>query len=45
MIESVKKLRSRINAADSPVLYKWWFKYDKRIWDKFGTLANFRGIM
>ena len=35
MIESVKKLRSRINAADSPVLYKWWFKYDKRIWDKF----------
>ena len=29
MIESVKKLRSRINAADSPVLYKWWFKYDK----------------
>lgn len=35
MIESVKKLRSRINAADSPVLYKWWFKHDNRIWDKF----------
>lgn len=35
MIESVKNLRRQITDANSPVLYKWWFKYDKRIWDKF----------
>lgn len=35
MIESVKKLRSRINAADSPVFYKWWFKHDGRLFDIF----------
>ena len=35
MIESVKKLRRRINAADSPVLYKWWFKYDGKLFDIF----------
>ena len=35
MIESVKKLRSRINDADSPVLYKWWFKYDGKLFDIF----------
>ena len=35
MIESVKNLRRQITDANSPVLYKWWFKYDGKLFDIF----------
>lgn len=35
MIESVKNLRRQITDANSPVLYKWWFKHDGKLFDIF----------
>lgn len=35
MIESVKNLRRQITDANSPVLYKWWFKCDGKLFDIF----------